>query len=229
MSNSHTATHDSHAMALKPGEVHHHHAHHFANAHEEFEASKQGMWLFMVTEVLMIGGLFVGYGIFRGLYPEMFKEAHEMLSWKLGLTNTIFLITSSLTMVLGVAAAQRGQKDKLIRYLLATFAFGVGFLVVKYVEYSSKIHHGLLPGGFFTNTELQDPKAPIFFSFYFVMTGIHALHVVVGMALMLWLLVRARRNEFGSNFYTPVELVGYYWHFVDLVWIYLFPLLYLVG
>jgi len=229
MSNSHTATHDSHEMALKPGMVAHHHAHHFANATDEFEAAKQGMWLFMVTEVLMIGGLFVGYSIFRGLYPEMFHEAHEMLNWKLGLLNTFFLITSSLTMVLGVAAAQRGEKSKLVNYLLMTIAFGVGFVVVKYFEYSAKFHHGLLPGGYFTNTELTHPKAPLFFSFYFVMTGIHALHVVIGMGLLSWLVLRARRGEFGSNYFTPVELVGYYWHFVDLVWIFLFPLLYLVG
>ena len=214
---------------LKPGMVPHHHAHHFGSGDEEFEASKQGMWLFMVTEVLMVGGLFVAYGILRAMYPEMFAEAHKLLSVKLGLTNTIVLITSSLTMALAVGAAQVGDHKKQVRYLLATIALACCFLVVKYFEYSGKIHHGLLPGGLFTSTEVSHPKAPLFFSLYFVMTGIHGLHVVVGMGLIAWIAVRASRREFGSNYYTPVELVGFYWHFVDLVWIYLFPLLYLVG
>ncbi len=225
---------------LKPGMVDHHHAHHFANADDEFEASKQGMWVFMVTEVLMVGGLFVGYAILRSMYPEMFKEAHHLLSVKLGLTNTIVLITSSLTMALAVGAAQVGNKKNQVRYLLATIALAACFLVVKYFEYTGKIQSGLLPGGYFDAAKAQayaeshghtltHEKAPLFFSLYFMMTGIHGLHVVIGMGLIAWIAIRANRGEFGSNFYTPVELVGFYWHFVDLVWIYLFPLLYLVG
>src|ERR1700749_53502 len=114
----------------------HHHAHHFASADDEFEAAKQGMWIFLVTEVLMFGGLFVAYAIFRGLYPEMFHEAHQMLNWKMGATNTVVLITSSLTMALAVGATQRGRKDKAILYLLATLMFAGCFLVVKYFEYA---------------------------------------------------------------------------------------------
>lgn len=209
----------------------HHHAHHFASAEDEFEACKQGMWVFLVTEVLMIGGLFVAYGIFRGLYPEMFHEAHKFLNVKMGATNTVVLILSSLTMVLGVSATQRGQRDRAIRFLLTTLFLASIFLVVKYFEYTHKFHDGLLPGGYFTNQELLEkaPKSSLFFSLYFVMTGIHALHVIVGMGLIAWILKRSARKEFGPQYYTPVELVGFYWHFVDLVWIYLFPLLYLVG
>ena len=208
----------------------HHHSHHFASAGDEFEACKQGMWVFLVTEVLMIGALFVAYGIFRGLYPEAFHEAHQFLNWKLGATNTVILILSSLTMVLGVISTQRGQRDRALGYLGLTFLLACGFLVVKYIEYSAKIHHGLLPGGLFTNEELKHvPKASLFFSLYFVMTGIHALHVIIGMGLMTWIMKRTANKEFGPEYYTPVELVGFYWHFVDLVWIYLFPLLYLVG
>jgi cytochrome c oxidase subunit 3 len=207
----------------------HQHAHHFKSAADEFEASKQGMWLFMVTEVLMFGGLFVAYAMFRSMYPAMFHEASHHLAKNLGLTNTIILITSSLTMVLAVIASQKGQKGKILMYLGITFLLSCGFLVVKYFEYSSKIHHGLLPGGLFTNTELTHPKTPLFFSLYFVMTGIHAFHVIVGMGLMVWLAIRTMRNEFSPAFYTPVELVGFYWHFVDMVWIFLFPLMYLVG
>ncbi len=205
------------------------HAHHYKSAGDEFEASKQGMWLFMVTEVLMFGGLFVAYTMFRAMYPEMFHEASKHLAVNLGLTNTIILITSSLTMVLAVIASQKGQKGRILLHLGLTFLLSCGFLVVKYFEYSGKIHHGILPGGLFTNTEITHPKAPLFFSLYYVMTGIHAFHVIVGMGLMVWLAVRTMRNEFSPAFYTPVELVGFYWHFVDMVWIFLFPLMYLVG
>lgn len=209
-------------------------AHHFNDADHEFDASKQGMWVFMVTEVLMLGGLFVAYAIFRGLYPEMFKAAHAYLSVKMGATNTIVLLTSSLTMAMAVSATQRGERNKALGLLAATIALAGVFLVVKYFEYSHKIHSGLLPGGLFgieQNAELikNFPKAPLFFSLYFMMTGIHGLHVVIGMGLITWIMKRTAAKEFGPHFYTPVELVGFYWHFVDLVWIYLFPLLYLVG
>jgi cytochrome c oxidase subunit III len=217
----------------------HHHAHHFNSADDEFEASKQGMWLFLVTEVLMFGGLFVAYTMFRGMYPEMFHHAHKMLDVKMGAINTVVLITSSVTMVLGVSATQRGQRDKAILFLVLTFLLASCFLVVKYFEYSHKFHDGLLPGGYFTNPEFVEEckahvgaqicKAPLFFSLYFMMTGIHGLHVVIGMGLISWLLLRTIRGDFNPHYYTPVELVGFYWHFVDLVWIYLFPLMYLVS
>ena len=209
----------------------HHHAHHFDSAEAEFEASKQGMWLFLVTEVLMFGGLLVAYTVCRGLYPEMFHEAHKMLAVNMGAINTIVLITSSLTMALAVSATQRGQRDRAILCLVLTVLLAAVFLVVKYFEYSHKFHDGLLPGGFFTNHELLEhqPKSPLFFSLYFVMTGLHGLHVIIGMGLITWLIKRTAKHEFSPEFYTPVELVGFYWHFVDLVWIYLFPLMYLVG
>ncbi|MCM2277750.1 MAG: cytochrome c oxidase subunit 3 family protein [Oligoflexia bacterium] len=207
----------------------HHHAHHFASANDEFEAAKQGMWVFLVTEVLMFGGLFVAYGIFRGLYPDMFHEAHKFLAVNMGATNTLVLILSSITMVLAVTATQRGRRDRAVLFLVLTFLLAGCFLVVKYFEYAHKFHEGLLPGGYFVNQELKDPKAPLFFSLYFVMTGLHMVHVLVGMGLIAWLFRRTARGEFGPQYYTPVELVGFYWHFVDLVWIYLFPLLYLVG
>jgi cytochrome c oxidase subunit 3 len=209
--------------------VEHHYAHHFASADDEFEAAKQGMWIFLVTEVLMFGGLFVAYGIFRGLYPEMFREAHKMLAIPMGATNTIVLITSSVTMLFAVTSTQKGKRERAMLFLVATFLLACCFLVIKYFEYSHKFHDGLLPGGHFTNTELKDPKSSIFFSLYFLMTGLHGIHVLIGMGLMAWLMKRTAKGEFGPNYYTPVELVGFYWHFVDLVWIYLFPLLYLVS
>lgn len=207
----------------------HHHAHHFDSAEHEFQASKQGMWLFMVTEVLMIGAIFVGYFLMRARYPEAFHEAHKLLNVKLGALNTAVLIFSSYTMVRGVSAAQRGNIKQCLRFLGTTVGMGAVFCVVKYFEYSHKIHEGTLPGGFYTFDGLTIPQAPMFFSFYFVMTGIHAFHVVVGMSLITWVMLRVRRGEITPEFFTPIELVGFYWHFVDLVWIYLFPLLYLLG
>jgi cytochrome c oxidase subunit 3 len=226
MSNDH-----SNEMAIDPmsGGPVHHFAHHFASGDDEFEAAKQGMWVFMVTEVLMFGGLFVAYGIFRGLYPEMFHEAHQYLAVKMGATNTVVLITSSLTMALAVSSVQRGKRERAILLLSSTFALAGCFLVIKYFEYAHKFHEGLLPGKYFTNTEIHAKKADLFFSLYFMMTGLHGIHVVIGMCLIAWMLKKVVKKEMGPNYYTPIELVGFYWHFVDLVWIYLFPLLYLVS
>ncbi len=208
----------------------HHFAHHFKNAFHEFNACKVGMWLFLLQEVLFFAPLFVGYAVFRLIHAEAFMEASKYLDWKMGGLNTLVLICSSYTMVLAVNAAQTGQKQKLIRNLSLTIAFAFCFLIVKYFEYSHKIHDGLLPAGMFTHKGfVHADKAPLFFSLYFMMTGLHGIHVLLGIAALVWILIRSRRGEFGPDFFTPVEMVGLYWHFVDLVWIYLFPLLYLVG
>ncbi len=206
------------------------HAHHFKNGREEFEACKQGMWIFLVTEVLFFSGLFLAYAILRVFYPEMVAAAHHELDWKMGGLNTVVLLISSWTMARAVSAAQRGQAQKVVSFLLATFICAGIFMCVKYMEYSHKIHEGLLPGSLFSFKDLLSvDKVGLFFSVYFVMTGIHGLHVLIGMGLILWIMKRASRNEFGPNYFTPVEMLGLYWHFVDLVWIYLFPLLYLVS
>jgi cytochrome c oxidase subunit 3 len=214
----------------------HHFGHHWASANDEFEGAKQGMWVFMVTEVLMFGGLFVAYAIFRGLYPEMFHHAHKELNVTMGATNTIVLITSSLTMAYGVSTAQRGERKKSMMALGATIFLAGCFLVIKYFEYAHKFHDHLLPAGLLApgvafNPELAAvaPKAQLFFSLYFMMTGLHGIHVIIGMCLITWLIRRSARGDFTPQYFTPVELVGFYWHFVDLVWIFLFPLLYLVG
>ncbi len=217
----------SHATPEAHGE--HHFAHHFDSADHEFDACKFGTWLFLVTEVMMFGALFVGYGIFRSLYPEGFHEGHMHLDRIMGALNTVVLICSSLTMALAIGMAQRNEKVKSARYLMITILCACIFMVVKYFEYKHKFHDGLLPGFHFSNHEALHPKAALFFSFYFVMTGLHGFHVVIGIGLISWLLLRTNRGDFSSAYYTPVEMVGLYWHFVDLVWIYLFPLLYLVG
>lgn len=206
----------------------HHFAHHFKDAHHEFDSCKVGMWLFLLQEVMFFAPLFVAYAIFRAMYPEAFLEASQLLNWKMGALNTVVLITSSLTMALGVNAAQRGLHDKTVKYLFLTIVFACVFLVVKYFEYAHKIHDGILPAGMFSFENIINDRTPLFFSIYFMMTGLHLIHVLIGIGLILWILLRAKKKEFNPDYFTPVELVGLYWHFVDLVWIYLFPLLYLI-
>jgi cytochrome c oxidase subunit 3 len=204
--------------------------HHFQNAEHEFVSAKFGMWLLLVTEVMMFGGLFVAYALFRSKYPEAFHAGHKMLDTKMGALNTVILICSSFSMAMGVGYAQRSNQKRSIQMLLITILCAFGFLIVKYFEYSHKIHDGLLPSGFFTNEALAGvEKAPLFFSLYFLMTGLHGFHVVLGIGLITWITWLSTKGRFNSEYYTPVEMVGLYWHFVDLVWIYLFPLLYLVG
>ena len=201
--------------------------HHFESAAQQQSSAKLGMWFFLAQELLFFGGIFVAYGAVRYFYPETMLAAHEHLSVPLGALNTVFLITSSLTMALGVRAAQTGDQSALRRNLMLTILLACCFLVVKYFEYSHKIHAGLLPGRYFT-AEGVGGKPHIFFALYFAMTGLHGLHVVGGIIALLWIYRRAGRREFGPAYYTPVENVGLYWHLVDLIWIFLFPLLYLV-
>ena len=203
--------------------------HYFANKTQQFETSKLGMWLFLATEILLFGGLFAGFGLMQSRYYDAFKSAHHHLDWKLGALNTIVLLVSSFTMVMGVWAAQNNKKKELIRYLWITLACAGMFMVVKFTEYSAKFEHGLLLGRFFNPHGDALPNEFVFFSFYFMMTGLHGFHVLGGMAAIGWLIYRANRNEFSDAYYTPVDLVGLYWHLVDLIWIFLFPLLYLVS
>ena len=208
--------------------VKHQVAHHFGNAKQEFDTAKIGMWFFLAQELLFFSGIFVAYAVFRFMYPEMFIDAHQNLSWQMGAINTVVLITSSLTMVLAVRSSQVSEQKNTYRYLLITLLLACVFLVIKYFEYAAKFDHGLLPPKFYTGHVPFD-TAPIFFGIYFVSTGLHGLHVLVGIGLLYWLMRRTRRGDFHAEFYTPVELVGLYWHFVDLVWIFLFPMLYLIG
>jgi len=204
-------------------------AHHFPSAQVQFEAGKLGVWLFLVTEILLFGGLFTAFAIFRSHHFAAFMEAHHHLDKVLGAANTIVLLSSSLSMALAVRAAQTDRGRLAAKLLALTLAFAAAFLVIKGFEYHHKFEHGLLPGRYFHGKGFADSASGIFFGLYFMMTGIHGIHVVVGMGLIAWILLRARRGEFSSRYHAPVENVGLYWHLVDLVWIYLFPLLYLVG
>jgi cytochrome c oxidase subunit 3 len=285
-----------------------HLAHHFDTPEQQYTSGKLGMWMFLGTEVLMFGGLFCAYAVYRHNHPEVFEYAHQYLNRTLGAINTLILITSSLTMAWGVRAAQLGQKKLLVTLLALTILGGVGFMGIKTIEYSTKWREHIFFGSgnvFFeghadtkpetvngleeealhidptkvpvvptmkVEADVVDPNAGgpdaalikppnitpagltekvkteaavermsyhalkpqdqtrvyTFFAIYFFMTGLHGVHVLVGMALIAWILVRAAKNEFGPTYFTPVDLVGLYWHLVDLIWIFLFPLLYLI-
>jgi cytochrome c oxidase subunit 3 len=208
-----------------------HHQHHFTTMEQQFDTSKIGMWLFLATEVLLFGGLFVGFGMMQARFPEEFREAHEHLQRPLGALNTVVLLFSSWTMVMGVLAARTNQRKKLVIFMIITILCACIFLGVKYFEYSHKFEEGLLPGHYYSHHGDKIPNShgyATFFSFYFMMTGLHGIHILVGIGLLAWIAVRGNRGEFNSSYYTPVDLVGLYWHLVDLIWIYLFPLYYLI-
>jgi cytochrome c oxidase subunit 3 len=200
---------------------------HFHSMAQQLEASTLGMWVFLVTEVMFFGGLFMAYIVYRNMYPHAWIQASHELNWQLGGLNTLVLIGSSLTMALAVRAAMLGQKRGQIINLSLTILLGCVFLVVKYFEYAAKFEHHLVPGPHF-NPALEQ-GAQIFFSLYFMMTGIHAAHMVIGIIMMSIILGMAAKGTFDSEYFAPVEVAGLYWHFVDIVWIFLFPLLYLLG
>lgn len=204
-------------------------AHHFEDLAQQREASSLGMWVFLVTEIMFFGGLFCAYLIYRRANFAAFAEASATLDIGLGAFNTAVLIGSSLTMALAVWSAQMSRRKLVVAFLLATFVLGGVFLGVKVVEYSHKFHEHHVPGPHFQWGEQGAEGAQMFFSLYFAMTGLHASHMVIGMALILWLVVPAWRGRYSREYHNPIECFGLYWHFVDIVWIFLFPLLYLIG
>lgn len=205
--------------------------HHFATPLQQFESAKLGMWLFLAQEVLFFSGLFVAYGLFRVAYPEAFAAGSMQLDRIMGGANTIVLLFSSLTAALAVRSAQLGERERTSQFLYITIACAFAFLVIKYFEYSAKFEHGLLPGTHWA-PHLHGPLLPsnthIFFGIYFMLTGLHGLHVLIGIGVLIWIVVRNNSGEFSKDYWTPVDLAALYWHLVDLIWIYLFPLLYLV-
>ncbi len=249
--------------------------HHFVSAEQQFSASKLGMWIFLVTEILLFGGMFVAYAIFRAWYPELYAEASTQLDTIMGALNTVVLLTSSLTVAWAIRGAQTDNQKVLFWNLIATVALAGTFMVVKYFEYTHKFELGIFPGEHFVLEEgtpegvgetaaaltlgqedlpagtegaaegghaaaddhgaharegaiFHDRRAGLFFSIYYVMTGIHGIHVLIGMVAISILAWNARRGRYSSVYYTPVENVGLYWHVVDIIWIFLFPLMYLI-
>lgn len=203
--------------------------HHFADSEQQMESARLGMWIFLVTEILLFGGLFCFYAIYRAWYPDMFVNAHQHLDVIMGGTNTVVLITSSVTMALAIRSAQLGRNRATFYQLLITLVLAGMFLVIKYFEYEHKFHLGQLPGKFYTFDGIEGTNPHVFFSVYFLMTGLHGIHVIGGMGVITWMISRTRRGHFSPEYYTPLELTGLYWHLVDLIWIFLFPLLYLIG
>jgi len=204
--------------------------HHFEDAEQQHEASWLGMWVFLATEVMFFGGMFVCYFVYRHWYLQGFAAASNHLDVWLGAINTAVLICSSFTMAMGVYSAETGRAKPLIRYLLLTIVLGLVFLGVKLFEYYTKFEEHLVPGASFKFEPVSvERPAEIFFSLYFAMTGMHAVHMIIGIGLLAALIVKARRGRFSAVYHTPVELTGLYWHFVDIVWIFLFPMLYLIG
>jgi len=204
-------------------------AHHFSEVAQQKESAKLGMWIFLLTEILLFGGLFVAYAVFRAWHPEMFVNAHKQLDILMGTINTVVLITSSLTVALAIRSIQMGNKKRTIQLLFVTILLASVFLIIKYFEYSHKIHLGQLPGKYYTFEGLEGTNPHVFFSIYFMMTGLHGIHVLIGIIAITWVMIRTSKNHFSAEYYTPIEMVGLYWHLVDLIWIYLFPLFYLIG
>jgi len=234
MAHSHSATmaHGGHGAHGTEHDTNPNLQHHFFSMDQQLEASVLGMWVFLVTEVMFFGGLFMAYIVYRTMYPSAWVASSHELNVYMGWGNTAVLIISSLTMALAVRSAQIGSRGGQIVNLILTMILGSVFLVVKYFEYAAKFEHHLVPGPHFqapAGYEALGNQMQIFFALYFIMTGIHAAHMVIGLGIMAVILVMAWRGKFGPSYYTPVEVGGLYWHFVDIVWIFLFPLLYLLG
>ncbi|MCA9530183.1 MAG: cytochrome c oxidase subunit 3 family protein [Myxococcales bacterium] len=220
-------------------------AHHFDTPAQQFDTAKLAMWVFLAQEMLFFSGLFVAYVVFRFWYPTAFSVGSHLLDWKMGMLNTLILLTSSFTAAQAVSYAQRGMPKRVGWMLILTILLAAGFMVVKYFEWNHKFHVGFLPGAHFK----PDAEGMVaigdavklafhgggigyhlrtFFGLYFVMTGLHGLHVLIGMGILAWIWVRNHRGEFSSEYWTPIEITALYWHLVDLVWIFLFPFLYLI-
>ena len=236
-----TAVHAAHEHVATPQ-----HRHHFETEQQQREAGTFGMWLFLLTEIMFFGGLFFAYLLYRNWYYPAFASASNQLSVPLGTVNTLVLITSGFCMAIGVWAAEVRNRSLLVLMLVLTTFFGLIFLGVKAVEYHEKWEKHHIPGVNFDVSEFVNPRAhgimnepplapdmaqrtQVFFSLYFAMTGMHAVHMIIGIVLLFWLTARAHWGEFTAGYVAPIENFGLYWHFVDIVWLFLFPLLYLIN
>jgi cytochrome c oxidase subunit 3 len=227
-------------LADSPMLVEHHNPgfqHHFADMEQQRQAASLGMWLFLATEIMFFGGMFCAYLIYRYWYFPEFAAASKSLDITLGTVNTAVLICSSLTVVLAVRAAQLGKRRTQVVYLALTLVLGLTFLGIKGIEWTSKFKEHHIPGASFNfegslpghpDQGVDQRHAQIFFSLYFAMTGMHALHMVIGVGIFSYLLYYASKGRYTPEYHTPLENSGLYWHFVDIIWIYLFPLLYLI-
>jgi cytochrome c oxidase subunit III len=242
---THPHTHETAIAAEHEHVVLPQHRHHFETQEQQREAATFGMWLFLLTEIMFFGGLFFAYLLYRNWYHDAFVVSSNQLSIPLGAANTAILISSGFFMALGVWAAEVKKQGLLVLFLVLTTVFGVAFLGIKAVEYHEKWEKHHIPGASFDVSQFINPekyglhekplapdmaqKTQIFFFLYFAMTGMHAFHMILGIGLLFWLTWRAKRGEFSAGYVAPIENFGLYWHFVDIVWIFLFPLLYLIN
>jgi cytochrome c oxidase subunit 3 len=203
-------------------------AHQFDDIEQQHDSASLGMWIFLSTEIMFFGGMFLGYALYRGKYAPAYAQASRHLDVLLGGINTGVLLCSSLTMALAVHAAQLGGRRTVVLFLIATIALGAVFLGIKAYEYYEKFEEHLIPGHDFQFEGPNATHAQLFFSFYFALTGMHALHMIIGIGMMLIMILLTMRGKFSAEYYFPIEMAGLYWHFVDIVWVFLFPLLYLV-
>lgn len=222
-----------------------HVAHQFDSAEQQKHSSLLGIWIFLLTEIMFFGAVFVAYGVYKGRFSDAFALGTHQLSLQMGALNTGILMLSSFTMTLAVLAARANKKAQIINWLVVSIVLGVVFLGIKAFEYKAKFDHHLVPGynfefnahhlanGSAVFAEIAEKINPgnfkMFFGFYFVMTGLHAIHMIIGIGILFFILNMARKGKFNSAYYNPLECTGLYWHFVDLVWIFLFPTLYLLG
>lgn len=215
--------------------------HHFEDMEQQREASQLGMWVFLITEIMFFGGMFVAYLVYRFWFYDTFVAASTSLNVWIGGINTAVLICSSLTMAMAVHSAAVGRSKAIVGFLIVTLLLGFTFLGLKSKEYYDKYEEHHIPGWHFNFSDYEDMsgvtqhfegdqgQAQIFFSLYFLLTGMHALHMIVGSGLLIFLIIMAARRKFTPDWHSPVEIIGLYWHFVDIVWIFLFPLLYLIN
>ncbi len=203
-------------------------AHHFESLEKQTHAARLGMWLFLSTEILLFTVLFAAYALYRFLYGEAFAESSRSIETWIGFVNTIVLVTSSFTVATGLNHATQGNGRKTAIYFGLSVALALVFLGFKAVEYTHHFQEGQLPGQFYTFEGVKAPGAPIFFSLYFLITGLHGIHVLIGMTVLILVGLQAYRGKYTAEYHTPVELAGLYWHLVDLIWIFVFPLIYLI-
>ena len=203
-------------------------AHHFESLEKQAHAARLGMWLFLATEVLLFTALFAAYSVYRFLFSDTFAEASRHIETWIGLVNTIVLVTSSFTVALGLNRATKGDGRGTAMFFGLSVLLALVFLGFKAIEYTHHFQEGQLPGRFYTYEAVQGPGASLFFSLYFLITGLHGIHVVVGGTVLTVVGIRAARGAFSAEYHVPVELAGLYWHLVDLIWIFVFPLIYLI-
>ena len=194
--------------------------------HKDYSGAKLGMWLFLFTELLLFGGLFLLYSVYFRRYPQEFATAGKQLNWMLGAANTGILLTSSLFAAMAVTAVQQDNRRRAVGLLCGTIACAAGFMVIKYIEWSAKIGHGIYPGS--EHLKAGPPGESVFFSLYYMSTGIHGLHVLIGAALLGWITVKVQSGTVHKTDYVLLENGALYWHLVDLIWIFIFPLYYLI-